>query len=239
MLVELTQGAVTLRGIDVGTGPPVLLLHAGKERRQVWDRVIDVIVGAGFRCVAFDQRGHGASGRTGTDRLPDYAADVTAMLAELPGAVAAGCSLGGLAALLAAADPAVQRGLAGLVLIDVVPDPEPQRARSFLAAAGLSPEGNGLVDDILARSPALRRAASAIEVPTLLVRGGLDSPLVDDDVERFRALVPHATTSIVPHAGHLVARDAPFELAELIVKHLNEPAVQRHRAGAARSTVDD
>jgi pimeloyl-ACP methyl ester carboxylesterase len=238
--VELNQGEVTLRGITVGTGPPVLLLHAGRERRQVWNDVIAVIADAGYSCVAFDQRGHGASGKAGADHLPNFAADVAAMLQGLPGAVVAGCSLGGLAALLAAADPAVQRGLAGLVLIDVVPDPDPARARAFLAAAGIALNGGGLVEDILARAQALRRAAACIEIPTLLVRGGLASPLVDGDIERFRALVPHAATLTVPNAGHLVARDAPNDLARLILNFLDDPAVRGRRSGAShQSAIDD
>jgi pimeloyl-ACP methyl ester carboxylesterase len=240
VLLELTRDGVTLRGIEVGMGPPILLLHAGRERRQVWDDVMAVIAAAGFRCVAFDQRGHGTSDRTGAEYLSSYAVDVTAMLEGLPGAVVAGCSLGGLAALLAAADPAVQRRLAGLVLIDVVPDPDPERARTFLAAAGIALERGGLAEDILSRAHALRRAAATLEIPTLLVRGGLTSPLVDADIERFRALVPHAVTSTIPHAGHLVARDAPQELAHLILKFLDDPAVRSRRADHdRRSPVDD
>jgi pimeloyl-ACP methyl ester carboxylesterase len=239
VLVELTRGEVTLRGIDVGSGSPVLLLHAGRERRQVWDDVLAVIVGAGFRCVAFDQRGHGASGRSGADRLPSYAADVAAMLDDLTGAVVAGCSLGGLAALVAAADPVIQCKLAGLVLIDVVPDPDPERTRSFLAAAGIALDGGGLVEDILGRAPALRRAAAAIRIPTLLVRGGRASPLADGDVERFRTLVPHAMVSTIPEAGHLVARDAPHELAGLLLNFLDHPAVRKRRGTTgAHSAID-
>jgi pimeloyl-ACP methyl ester carboxylesterase len=72
------------------------------------------------------------------------------------------------------------------------------------------------------------------------VRAGLASPLDDGDAERFRRLIPHATTAMIPHASHLVARDAPCALADLILKHLNDPAVQhRRRAADRRSTIAD
>ena len=113
---------VLLRGEEAGVGPTVLLLHAGGERRQVWTPVIDVLVDAGFRCVAFDQRGHGDSGGS-QQALAPCADDVAAMLhAEPPGCVVVGASLGGLAAIAALGDPAVRTRVAGLVLVDVVPN---------------------------------------------------------------------------------------------------------------------
>ncbi|WP_158888000.1 alpha/beta fold hydrolase [Amycolatopsis anabasis] len=227
---------VVLRGDEVGAGPTVLLLHAGGERRQVWMPVIDVLVDTGFRCVAFDQRGHGVS--DGSPRtLQSCADDVAAMLrAEPPGCVVVGASLGGLAALAALADPAVRARVAGLVLVDVVPDLEPHRVRRFLAANGLLDVHAELADDILGQVPRLRQITAKLDLPVLLVRGGSGSPVIGEDVERLLRLAPHATVTRIPDAGHLVARDQPVALAETIAAATTEwPALALLRdLGAGR-----
>ncbi|AEK41461.1 hydrolase/acyltransferase [Amycolatopsis mediterranei S699] len=194
----------------------MLLLHAGGERRRVWTPVIDVLVEAGFRCVAFDQRGHGDS--DGSPRtLALCADDVAAMLyAEPPGCVVVGASLGGLAAIAALGDPAVRARVAGLVLVDVVPGLDPGRVRRFLAAGGLLDTNAGLVEDILARVPRLEEVTARLDRPVLLVRGGDGSPVTDDDVDRLLRRAPHTAVTHIRGAGHLIARDRPVPLAETI-----------------------
>ncbi|MFB9683653.1 alpha/beta fold hydrolase [Amycolatopsis plumensis] len=213
---RITRPDAVLRGQETGDGPAVLLLHAGGERRRVWTPVIEVLVGAGFRCVAFDQRGHGDS--DGVPRtLALCADDVAAMLhAEPPGCVVVGASLGGLAAIAALGDPAVRARVAGLVLVDVVPGLEPGRVRGFLAAGGLLGTHAQLVDDVLDRVPRLRESTARLDRPLLLVRGGTGSPVTDDDVDRLRQLAPHTEVTHIAGAGHLVARDQPVALAETI-----------------------
>ncbi|MFR9749509.1 alpha/beta fold hydrolase [Nocardia sp. 004] len=227
---RIARPDAVLRGEEDGVGPTVLLLHAGGERRQVWTPVIDVLVDAGFRCVAFDQRGHGDS--DGSLRaLAPCADDVAAMLrAESPGCVVVGASLGGLATIAALGDPAVRARVAGLVLVDVVPDPEPHRVRRFLAAGGMLDAHSEIVDDILAQLPRLRQIATELDMPVLLVRGTA-SPLLGDDVDRLLRLVPHATVIPIRGAGHLVARDQPERLAETITAVASEwPALALLRA---------
>ncbi|WP_306361997.1 alpha/beta fold hydrolase [Nocardia sp. CC227C] len=231
--------AVVLRGEEIGTGPSVLLLHAGGEQRQVWAPVMSLLSAAGFRCVAYDQRGHGESGGERTTFAP-CAADAGAMvLAEPPGCLVVGASLGGLAALAALADPAVRDRVARLVLVDVVADVDPARARRFLADAGVLDGYTELVDDILAQLPRLRQLTAALDLPIRLVRAGTDTPLSDDDVTRFRDTAPHAAVTEVPQAGHLVARDQPAALAAAIAaecRHLRRERELGERV-AARSRV--
>ncbi|MFC3966264.1 alpha/beta fold hydrolase [Nocardia jiangsuensis] len=195
----------------------MLLLHAGGERRQVWRPVTAVLTDAGFRCVAFDQRGHGESGGTART-LAECADDVAALIATEPGCVVVGASLGGLAAIAALADPAVRKHVSGLVLVDVVPNLEPDRIRRFLASR-LGPHAE-LVEDILAHLPVLGK----IDTPILLVRGGDGSVLTDADVEGLRRAGPQVTVLRVPTAGHLIARDQPVRLAEAIEPAVDWPA---------------
>ncbi|MBO2446049.1 alpha/beta hydrolase [Actinomadura barringtoniae] len=217
-----------LRGEETGTGPTVLLLHAGGERRRVWKPVVEVLVDAGFRCVAYDQRGHGES--EGSRRtLASYGDDVAAMLeAEPPGCVVVGASLGGLAALTALADPAVRARVAGLVLVDVVPGIDPGRARRFLAARDLLDVHTELVDDILGEVPRLCQVTEELaqtDLPLHFIHGGDGSPVTPDDVDHLLALVPHATMTRIPNAGHLVARDQPVALAEALTGTHDWPAL--------------
>lgn len=212
---RIARPDAVLRGEEVGTGPTVLLLHAGGERRQVWTPVIDVLVDAGFRCVAFDQRGHGDSDGS-PQALAPCADDVAAMLhAEPPGCVVVGASLGGLAAIAALGHPAVRTRVAGLVLVDVVPDLEPYRVRRFLAAGGALDAHTEIVDDILAQVPRLRQITAELDLPVLLVHSS-GSPITGDDVDQLLRLAPHTTVTRISGAGHLVARDQPVALAETI-----------------------
>lgn len=214
--VDLDLGEITLRATVTGTGPTVLLLHAGGERRDVWAPVAERMTT--HRTVAVDQRGHGDSpGRATTLRA--FANDVRAMVAGEPApVVVVGASLGGLAALAALAAPDTARRVAGLVLVDVVPDPDPDRVRSWLAEQGLRDYYPDLVADILASGHQLRATAAALDLPVLLVRAE-GSPLSDADEDRLRAANPRVTTVRVPGAGHLVARDAPAELARIVSAH--------------------
>lgn len=217
-----------LVGTDLGDGPVVVLLHAGGERRQVWSRVARDIAERGYRSVAWDLRGHGDSTAADADRLPAYADDVAAMVRSLDSAATVvGASLGGLAALLALEDSSLLAEVAGLVLVDVVPDPDPTRVRAYLRDKAGELASRPLVDDILGRAQALRRAAGNLDLPTLLIRGGL-SPMRDDEVARFTDLVPQARVATIDQAGHLLAQEAPSQLVEQLAVHLREPAV-RHR----------
>lgn len=226
--VRLERPGATIVGDGKGSGPPVLLLHAGGERRQVWAPVQSGLAEAGHASVAFDLRGHGASIGAGGDDLDAIAGDVGAMIDMLDAApVVVGASLGGFAALLALADRD-REAVAGLVLVDVVPDPPPDRTRAWLARSVGALAHHPLVDNILERRSELRRAAARLSAPVLLLRAGR-SPLTAADAARLRELVPHAREASIAEAGHLVAHDAPQQLAERVVGLLGDPRVRARR----------
>lgn len=216
--VAVTLGEVVARGTVTGTGPSVLLLHAGGENRGVWAPIAARLAEVGFRVVAFDLRGHGESTGRATS-LGVLVDDVIAMVGYgSDPIVVVGASLGGLAAMAALADPTVARRVAGLVLVDVVPEPEPDRVRAWLGDQGLRDQRADLVEDILASGPALHATAAALDLPILLVRAGR-SPIGDADVDRFRAANRRVTVTVLPDVGHLVAKEAPTELARIISGH--------------------
>lgn len=234
----LYRSETTLVGEATGAGPTALLLHAGGERRRVWALVAARLAASGYRAVAYDQRGHGESGGV-HDSVRAHGADAAAMVAAEPGrTLVVGASLGGFAALLAACDPTVRNKLAGVVLVDVVPDPPADRVRAYLNGVSPGLAESPIVADALGRREELRAAAAGLgEVPLLLVRGG-ESQLDDEDAARLGQLAPQLRVSVVAGAGHLVARDDPAGLAAVLLGELDEPAVRRRRIDHLLATTE-
>ncbi len=108
-----------------GEGPPVLLLHGLAGHAREWDSTAAWLVRS-HRVVAPEARGHGRSERSPADVSPEaFAADAAHWVEHLglAPAVVAGQSLGGVTALLLAADrPSLVRGL---VLAEATPAPDP------------------------------------------------------------------------------------------------------------------
>ena len=225
----IVRPGATLRGESLGRGPSALLLHAGGERRTVWRPVMQELAQRGYCSVAFDQRGHGESGRDSGGAVAAFGDDAQAMIARMTLPVVVGASLGGFAALLALRDAATQAAVAGLVLVDVVPSLDRERVLDYLARGRQDLVRSALVTDILDHTAALCDSAATLSCPVLLVRGGAASPLQDDRVQGFLRLVPHAALATIQHASHLVARDAPDELGRILADFLAYDAVRARR----------
>lgn len=115
-----------LRMIDTGRGTPVVFIHGFGASLYSWRKTLTPVLAAGYRVIAFDNRGFGFSDRpaaregTGEDLYTNaaYARLVVALLdsLKLPSAVLVGHSMGGaIAAEVALRYPDRVRGL---VLID-------------------------------------------------------------------------------------------------------------------------
>ena len=98
-LTITTSDGASLAVTVVGSGPTVVLAHGWTNSRAVWAPVARRLIRTGFRVVAYDQRGHGASGlgrepfsvaRLGFD-LRDILVDL-----DVHDAVLAGHSMGGM-----------------------------------------------------------------------------------------------------------------------------------------------
>lgn len=137
-----------------GDGPDVLLLHGLASSSHIWDLVAPRLTRLGIRVVAFDQRGHGLSGKPsagyGFDRTSDdVVAVIRAMRLRRP--VVVGHSWGANVAL----EVAVRRPrlIGGAVLLDGAFLPLRERFAWPAAKQHLSPpQLNGMtVDAFLAR----------------------------------------------------------------------------------------
>jgi pimeloyl-ACP methyl ester carboxylesterase len=85
---------------DVGTGLPLLLLHAFPLDASMWQPQLPVLMSE-CRCIAPDLRGFGASPITGPYSMDQYADDLAGLLdyLQMERAVVAGLSMGGYIAL--------------------------------------------------------------------------------------------------------------------------------------------
>lgn len=136
--VTLPGAGLRLRALDWGgpaQGCTVVFLHGGGLSARTWDVVCDLLRPR-VRCVAIDLRGHGDS-----DWAPDGDYSLAAHVADLRAATAAletdrlvlaGMSLGGLVALVTAAEAPTPP--VGLVLVDTGPDGSRPAGRRRLQA---------------------------------------------------------------------------------------------------------
>jgi pimeloyl-ACP methyl ester carboxylesterase len=117
--VERPDGT-RLHVVDLGAGPPVLLVHGYGATVDCWNVVAEKLVAAGRRVIAYDQRGHGGSpmGRDGmtADAL---GADLAAVAEELDldDLVVVGHSMGTFATMAALADAGLRRRVRRVVLV--------------------------------------------------------------------------------------------------------------------------
>lgn len=130
--------------------PCVILLHGGGQTRHSWSRAVDSLLDAGLQVINFDARGHGDSDWSpdGAYALSDRAADLRAVVADLAVPfVLVGASLGGATAI-----QAVHEGLrpAGVVLVDIVPEPDPRGIERVVGFMHGHKGGFASVDDAAA-----------------------------------------------------------------------------------------
>ncbi|WP_281276725.1 alpha/beta hydrolase [Geomonas terrae] len=83
---------------DMGQGQPVVLIHGWPLSSRSWEKQVPALLKAGYRVVAYDRRGFGASGRPSTGYDYDtLAADLNVLMnaLDLRDAVLVGFSMGG------------------------------------------------------------------------------------------------------------------------------------------------
>lgn len=91
------EPGVTIDYLVAGEGRPLVLVHGITESRRTWDPLLAPLIAAGYRVVALDLRGHGASSKVGPYDLAMMAADLGAVLEaeSIDDALLVGHSLGG------------------------------------------------------------------------------------------------------------------------------------------------
>jgi pimeloyl-ACP methyl ester carboxylesterase len=256
------------------SNPPILLLHGVGQSKQSWGDTAQSLAQNGWYALALDARGHGDStwSADGIYTIERNVADlqaVIAQLATLPAIV--GASMGGMTALLA--QGFAQSSLcAALVLVDIVPRPDPQGvARIFgfmgaylqgfesltqatqavsqylphrsLAEIGkslarnLRPQEDGrwywhwdprILKNFAQETPEqqntrtenLFAAAQKLQVPALVVRGGMSDVVSQEAMAEFLAIAPQLESVDVLDAHHMVAGDSNNAFSAAVIRFL-------------------
>jgi pimeloyl-ACP methyl ester carboxylesterase len=234
-----------------GDGPrTAVLIHGIQSDHRAWHRVAAELRDEGFRVVAVDLAGHGASPRARRYSPRQWADDVVESLeSELDGPpdLIVGHSLGGLVASLVAerlppgaavyVDPAFSfpRGVRGFVLkaiFALAPRPGAGMLRRLnprwgdedveLELATLKLWDKRTILGFVSTRPL--RSPRTLVAPTLVVLAERSLLIAARDVERMRR--DGMTVETVLGAGHTVFRDDHTRFMQLLRAHLSVSVVE-------------
>lgn len=231
-----------LHTVDLGRGTAVLLHDGWIASWQLWLPLIERLQD-GWRCIALDHRGAGAS------TFPPSAISAPALVDDvfrvldaygIERAVLAGESLGSLVCLQAVLrDPS---RFLGLVMVGSFPSglnpgehvtaairadwpayvdrfvraclPEPDAGPLHRLAAGtLLPAGPQAAVRMTAEHVGIAPDASAVAVPALVVHGALDSIAPVEGARELAARLPDADLVVLEDAGHVPILTRPDAVA--------------------------
>lgn len=225
---------------EVGSGPPVLLVHGGTGTGEHDWADVRAHLAASRRVITLDLRGHGRSRNEGGElSTRRFAADLPHVLARLGvrRADLVGFSLGANTVLdLLCRRPELARRA---VLVGGSATGEPDRVRAIAAApqwpgalrrlrhdVDPSPDywhrlRSVLLEDWAAHTEVDPRLLDRVTVPVLVV-SGCDDPIQRPEVAAHLARsLPYAHLALVPDAGHAVHLDQPARFLALLEDFLS------------------
>lgn len=245
------MASVTVNGVRLGyrqagdpAAPPALLLHGSGSGAGTWDRFTPRLTAAGYRSIAVDLRGHGASGRSRDYALASLRDDVLGLLDafDLREAVLIGHSVGAYAALAASREAPGR--IAGLVLEDLAAPPRVASSpavpgnplRILAGVAGIL--GARRDYDLRALASLLRQLTRpdagwweklpGVRHPTLILSGGPASCIPPGRLAEVATAIAGARLVTIP-VGHRVHSLAPDRFATAVLSFLaarvEQPAV--------------
>ena len=227
------NGAVEIAYLDEGEGDPILLVHgfaSTKNVNWVYPTWVSELKKSGRRVIAFDNRGHGDSGKLydpGAYEIATMAGDITALMDHLniDRADVMGYSLGSrMTAVLARSEPSRLRsaifGGIGIGLIEgggpgenvvkaleantleEVADPV---GRTFRAFADQTRSDRRALAACLRGSRRLmtKEEAAEIAVPVLIAVGTADQ--IAGSAHALSEIIPGAQVLDIPHRDHMRA----------------------------------
>ncbi len=236
--VDVSANGVRLHAAEAGSGPLVLLLHGFPEFWWSWRHQLVALSDAGYRVVAPDLRGYGASDKPprGYD-LPTQAADVAALVRALGerDAVVVGHDWGGLLGwTMAALHPRTVRRLVVLSMA------HPRRLRAGLADPRQRRALRHVLGFQVPRLPERRLTRTDDDPVSELMRrwsgpGWVHTPDFAEAVGRYRdaARIPQAAYGAMEHfrwAGRSQLRPDGLRYARRMAAPITAPTLQLHGA---------
>ena len=212
---------------DVGSGQPVVLIHGWPLSQRMWESQVLALCDGGYRCIAYDRRGFGDSGKPGGGYDYDsFASDLNDLMTQLDvhDAVLVGFSMGGgevaryvarygaarvaKAALLASVTPFLLKtadnpsGVDGAVFDGMIEGAKADRVaflEQFLPNYFNYEPGTGLSADLLPFNKWLAWNASALGTVECIRAFGTTDFRADLDTLTVPTLVAHGDSDrIVP-----------------------------------------
>ncbi|WP_375383083.1 alpha/beta fold hydrolase [uncultured Sphingomonas sp.] len=220
--------------------PAVVLLHGGGQTRHSWAGAMRALVKGSYRVINFDARGHGDSGWSpeGAYLLGDRVADLRAVVAGLDAPFAlVGASLGGATAIHAVAEGVSP---VAVVLVDIVPEPEPEGISRIVEFMRANPDGFATLDEATDAVAAYNPARPRPRDPTGLMRnlrrrenGRLywhwDPRITAEEPARHHAVVQRSAAVMAKHP----------DLPVLLVRGLGSDVVSDNGVAAFRRLLPE
>jgi pimeloyl-ACP methyl ester carboxylesterase len=170
-----------------GSGPPLILLHGWSDSADTWRGVLDLLRRSGRRATALDMPGYGTASHLDPEQpilpqLDRFLRGALVRFARDEPAIVAGNSLGGCAALRAAADGQLSGSVAGVVPI---------------APAGLDMAGwfNVIEGERMIRA----LLASPVPLPEAIVRGAVGQVYRQVAFAHPRGVDPRVVSAFTSH----------------------------------------
>jgi pimeloyl-ACP methyl ester carboxylesterase len=216
-------------------GDTVVLLHGGLSNSDAMLDLIGLDLGAHYRLVAFDRRGHGYTADSDAAfHYDEMATETIGVLERVIGGPAhlVGWSDGGIVSMLVAlrrpdlVDRMVLIGANfhynGLAPVEIGPD-SPFLAMIRAAYAERSPDGVDHFGVVAAKSMTMFASEptltvddlAAITAPTLVLVGDDDLIKLSHTCELYEAL-PNGQLAVVPGTSHALPMERPAETARII-----------------------
>lgn len=205
---------------EMGTGPAVLLLHAGVADRGMWSERLPWLAGSGFRAIAVDQH------------VAALAPERVCALALISAPARSGEPSAELLAAWEAGEQALARGyleaaVQAVVAAWALPDAPPElrervagmQRRAFLAQAQQEPAPEAQ-DPLELPDLALGR----LRAPVLIAVGERDMGDFHEAARALAAELPQAARAEIPGAGHLAPLEAPEAFRALLLPFLRAAA---------------
>lgn len=236
-IVSRDQLALVADDIGPMPAPVVILMHGGGQTRYSWSGAADALAHRGYRVINVDLRGHGESewSATGAYSLDDRVADVEAIVAQLEQPFAlVGASLGGATSIHAVAS-AIRP--AAVVLVDIVPHPEPEGINRIVGFMRAHPNGFATLDEAVDAVAAYNPSRPRPRDPKGLMRN-----LRQRDDGRFYWHWDPRIVSHRPQDFHETIQRSALSLAEigvpvLLVRGLKSDVVSDAGVAAFRELV--
>ncbi len=227
--IKVTTGSTVIECGALGTGPPVILLPGrGGSGPEQFDQLGVALAGGGFRAVAMNPRGVGASNGPLDDlSLHDLADDVAAVINSIGGpAHVVGRALGNRIARCAAVNhPALVKSLSLISAGGLVPPvarrttaqpPTRRRPRNRWHQAGLAHEH-------AAQTTPVDEWWSGGDAPILVIQGLDDHVAVPQNGRQLAAAFPNRVRLLeIPAAGHMVLFERPDLVIPAVLSFIRE-----------------